>query len=152
MFALHFGQIQLWTIVSVRTKNVTLSNLCMTRKNPNRNISCTTTIRLFPCHAQNLIVYHCSCKHSLLFMVECTQVVAQTHFIATNVTKGHVNLILHNLPKRWTIHYCFDSCCFHTISVLPLHRLQNASFSWPNFVFQVFLKNRITWSWIAMHN
>ncbi len=38
----------------------------------------------------------------------------------TAVTQRYRNLILHNLHERRTIHYCFDSCCFQTISVLPL--------------------------------
>ncbi len=75
---------------------------------------------------QNLIVYHCSCKHSLSFRAKYTQEVAQTYFILTAITQGHGNPILHNLRERG-IHYCFDLRCFHTISVLPLHAEQNVA-------------------------
>ncbi len=45
----------------------------------------------------------------------------------TAVTQCHTNLILHNLHERRTIRYCFDSCCFHPISVLPFHAVWNIS-------------------------
>ncbi len=45
---------------------------------------------------------------------------AWTHFILTAVTQGHAKVISHNLYGRRTIHYCFNSFCLHTISVLPL--------------------------------
>ncbi len=104
--------------------------LCTTRKKPNRNVACITTILLFPCCMQNVIVYHCLCKHKQSFIAEYTQEVAQTRFILTAVTQGHTNLILHNLHKRRTIHYCFDSCYFHAISVLPLCTAQIVCLYW----------------------
>ncbi len=91
------------------------------------------SIQLFPCRMQNLltyqnlIVYHYLCKSSLLFIAEYTEDVARTHFILTVVTQGHTNLLLHNLHERQTMQYCFDSCCFHVISVLPLRVARNFS-------------------------
>ncbi len=39
---------------------------------------------------------------------------------------SHIIRILY-LRERRTIHYCFNSCCFHTVSVLLLHAVQNMS-------------------------
>ncbi len=100
---------------------------CTTRKKSNRNVLCTTTIRFFSCPTQNLIVYCCLCRHSLPAIAKYTGEVARTHYILTAVAQGHVNLIRHNLRKRRTIHYCFDSCCAHTISGLLLHAAQYVS-------------------------
>ncbi len=60
-------------------------------------------------------------------IAEYTQEVARTHFILTAVTQGHANLILHYLQERQTTHYCFDSRCFHAISVLLLRAVRNVS-------------------------
>ncbi len=45
-----------------------LEKMSYNQKKPNRNVSCTTIIWLFPCHTQNLIAYHCLCKHLLSFI------------------------------------------------------------------------------------
>ncbi len=51
----------------------------------------------------------------------------QPCFILLAVTWGHTNLILCNRHERQTIHYCFDSWCFHIKTVLPLSTVQNVS-------------------------
>ncbi len=107
--------------------------LHMTREKLNRNVSYTMTILLFPSCTQNLIVYHCSCEHSLSSITKYTPKVAQTHFILTAVAQGHTNLILCNSHKRWTIYYCFDSCIF-TLA-LPLCAAQSVSLYWPALIF-----------------
>ncbi len=123
MFVLPLRYID-YTCQQVFTRAMVHQSLHIVRKKLNCRNVWNISILLFPYHMQNLIVYHCPHKHSLSFIAKYTQELAWTLFILTAVTQGHTNLILHNLHKRWTIHYCFDSC---TISGLPLHAMWNAS-------------------------
>ncbi len=78
-------------------------------------------------------MYCCSCKHSVLFIIVCSP---NTLYSNSCKIQGHTNIILRNSRKRQTVHYYFNSCCFHTVSVLPLCAVQNVSvFIGPALVF-----------------
>ncbi len=92
---------------------------------------------------QNLMAYHCSCKHSLLFMAEYTREVVQTHFILTTVTQSHVNLILCNLHKIWTIHSCYHISVDAVHCAECPHLYQSALVE--TFFFFLFFSYRSPW-------